>query len=67
VLKQKLAPAIDELEQKGILKPLPAGERYIQVRRGEWKIVFRKKQPESEEKPTASLPAAPQPKWMSIR
>lgn len=57
VLKQKLAPAIDELEQKGILEPLPAGDRFIQVRRGEWKIVFLKKQSATEEKPAIVHPS----------
>jgi hypothetical protein len=49
-IKEKLAPAIKELEEKGFLEPLPASERYRQVRRGEWKVIFQK-QPAIEAKP----------------
>jgi hypothetical protein len=50
-IKEKLAPAIEELEARGFLEPLPAGERYLQVRRGEWKVVFVRKAAAAEEKP----------------
>lgn len=39
-LKRRLAPAIKELENAGYLKPLPVGERFVCVRRGEWDILF---------------------------
>lgn len=39
-LKRRLAPAIKELENAGYLKPLPVVERFICVRRGEWKLLF---------------------------
>lgn len=42
-IKEKLQAAIKELEDKEFLEPLPATERYIRVRRGEWKVVFKKK------------------------
>jgi hypothetical protein len=39
-LKRRLNPAIAELEQAGFLRPLPPKERFYQLRRGEWKVVF---------------------------
>src|SRR5262249_49179563 len=42
-VRRKLAPAIEELERKGFLEPLPEEERYVPVRRGQWKVVFIKK------------------------
>jgi hypothetical protein len=50
VVKQKLAPAIEELEAKGFLEPLAASERYCQVRRGEWKVVFIRKDGEPKDR-----------------
>ena len=39
-LKRRLNPAIAELEQAGFIKPLPPRERFRQLRRGEWEVVF---------------------------
>jgi hypothetical protein len=39
-LKRRLNPAIEELEEAGFLTPLPPKERFHQLRRGEWEVVF---------------------------
>ena len=39
-LKRRLNPAIEELEGAGFLSPMPPTERFHQLRRGEWKVVF---------------------------
>jgi hypothetical protein len=39
-LKRRLGPAIKELEDGGYLEPMPATERFMRIRRGEWEIVF---------------------------
>jgi hypothetical protein len=38
VLKRRLAPALEELEQVGFLAPAPAEERYQKVKAGVWRI-----------------------------
>jgi hypothetical protein len=53
-IKEKLAPAISELEAKQFLEPLPPSERYRQVRRGEWRIVLVRHSSQR----TRELPAA---------
>jgi Replication initiator protein A len=55
-LRRNLAQAVEELEAKGFLEPLPDSERYVQVRRGEWKVIFIKK---SKDEPVLPSPAAP--------
>ena len=45
-IKEKLQPAIEELEAVGFLEPLGRDERYVNIRRGEWKIVLVRKRPE---------------------
>lgn len=42
-LRRKLQPSVEELEASGFLEPLAPEERYMQVRRGEWKVLFLKK------------------------
>ena len=37
-LKRKLKPALKELEEQGIIRPLPEKERFEKVRRGQWNI-----------------------------
>jgi hypothetical protein len=60
-IKEKLSPAIEELEAKGFLEPLPPGDRYSQVRRGEWKVVFLKKAKAGPDQAQVAQPApAPQ-------
>jgi hypothetical protein len=39
-IREKLGPAVKELEERGFLEPLPLEERFRQVRRGEWRVVF---------------------------
>jgi hypothetical protein len=39
-LKRRLNPAIAELERAGFLTPLPPKERFHQLRRGEWEVLF---------------------------
>ena len=46
-IKEKLQPAIEELEATGFLEPLSRSERYINVSRGEWKIILVRKGSES--------------------
>lgn len=49
-LKRRLQPAIGELESVGFLEPLPLGQRYVKIARGQWKIIFiRKAAPQPEE------------------
>lgn len=42
-VKQKLAPAISELEKKGYLEALGPKGRYIAGGKGKWKVVFTRK------------------------
>lgn len=42
-IREKLAPGIEELEASGYLEPLPPAERYVQLGRGVWKVVFVKR------------------------
>jgi hypothetical protein len=46
-VKQKLQPAIEELETRGFLEPLATKERYIRVGYGRWRILFVKKSAEA--------------------
>jgi len=40
-IKQRLAPAIEELESIGFIEPTNRQSRYKRIRRGVWRIVFR--------------------------
>lgn len=51
-LKRKLNPAIKELEEHGVIRPLPKTERYEKVRHGEWNIRLEQ-QPKKSIKPDA--------------
>ncbi len=44
-IKEKLQPAIDELEAIGFLQPLGRGDRYSRVDRGRWTIRFARPSP----------------------
>lgn len=46
-VKQKLQPAIEELETRGFLEPLPTDKRYIRVGHGRWRILFVKRSAEA--------------------
>lgn len=48
-LKEKLGPAIKELEDIGYLEPMGREERYKRVRRGRWTITFTRKSEAAEE------------------
>jgi hypothetical protein len=50
-IKEKLTPGIEELEAKGFLEPLPPSERFLQVHRGRWKVIFLKKLSSTAGKP----------------
>jgi hypothetical protein len=50
-IKEKLQPAIEELEAAGFLEPLDRTERYVNVCRGEWKIILVRKQLEPAKAP----------------
>ena len=41
-LKRRIAPAIAELESVGFLEPAPAADRFLKVKRGIWRVRFRK-------------------------
>lgn len=43
-LKRVLTPAIAELEQRGFLKPQSVEERFVKQTRGEWNVVFVRKE-----------------------
>lgn len=40
-IKEKLAPALSELERNGFLKPLPSNQRFVKTD-GAWRIVFER-------------------------
>jgi hypothetical protein len=42
-IKEKLQPALDELEQRGFLEPMTREERYAKLARGEWRISLAQK------------------------
>lgn len=41
-IKEKLEPSLRELEEKHFLEPLRREERYVQVGRGAWRVIFIK-------------------------
>ncbi len=41
-LRRRLNPAIAELENAGYLEPMAAADRFRQLRRGQWEVVFRR-------------------------
>ena len=56
-IKQKLQPALDELEGIGFLEPMSAGDRYSKAGRGGWNIRVVRKLPA----PAEAQPAEPEP------
>ncbi|MBV8268948.1 MAG: replication initiator protein A, partial [Planctomycetaceae bacterium] len=61
-IKQKLQPALDELEEIGFLEPISAGDRYTKTGRGAWNIRLVRKLPApAEAKPGETKPAEPEP------
>ena len=59
-IKEKLQPAIEELEAVGFLEPLGRDERYLNISRGEWKIILVRKRPE-QARPARKTVEAPSP------
>ena len=57
-LKRRLARAINELEEASYLKPLSTAERFRQIRRGKWEVVFVK-HPDYSQKETQETPPSP--------
>jgi hypothetical protein len=59
-IKEKLQPALDELEEVGFLKPMSREKRYEKVSHGTWKIVFIRgsetKELEQESRSAKALP-----------
>lgn len=64
-VKQKLAPAIDELVERGYLERLGREDRYLPVGKGRWRVVFRKA-PEAALPPAAEVPAHPVPPLVGL-
>ena len=61
-IKQKLRPALEELEAIGFLEPMSAADRYTKTGRGAWNIrVVRKLPPPAEAKPAETKPPEPEP------
>jgi hypothetical protein len=61
-IKQELQPALEELEQVGLLEPMTAADRYTKTGRGAWNIrVVLKLPPPAEAKPAETKPPEPEP------
>ncbi|MFQ3649530.1 MAG: replication initiator protein A [Gemmataceae bacterium] len=60
LIKRRLQPALDELEQIGFLQP--EKQRFVKVRQGQWRIVLRSTKAQQHEKKavTTESPVAPQ-------
>ena len=59
-IKEKLQPAIDELEAIGFLRPLSRDDRYTRIDRGQWTIRLTRQSP-ALAAPQPSAPAAAEP------
>jgi hypothetical protein len=55
-IKEKLQPAIDELESIGFLQPLSRDERYCRVDRGQWTIRLVRSSPALAAPPPSAAP-----------
>jgi hypothetical protein len=61
-IKEKIQPALDELEEVGFLEPMSAGDRYSKAGRGAWNIrVVRKRPAPAEAQPAETKPPEPEP------
>lgn len=59
-IKQRLAPAIKELEEIGFIEPTNRQHRYKKIRRGIWRILFTRKRAAAQQgivQPPLALPA----------
>ncbi len=61
LLKAKLQPALEELEEIDFLEPLSAADRYTKVARGDWTIRFVHKRPPPAEAKPAEVESQPEP------
>lgn len=50
-LKRRLRPILSELEDNGFLHPLPPAQRFVKVRRGEWRVIVRRARPPRHQVP----------------
>lgn len=58
-LKRRLRPALEELEKSGFLEPLGENEKYVNVEKGKWRILFvRGPRRRAEEESARSLNTA---------
>ena len=58
-LKRRLRPALEELEKSGFLEPLSETEKYVNVEKGKWRILFvRGPRRRAEEESARSLNTA---------
>ena len=61
-IKEKLQPALDELEAIDFLEPMTVAERYSKTGRGAWNIrLVRKRTPPAEAPPAETKPPEPGP------
>ena len=60
-IKEKLQPAIEELESIGLLRPLSREQRYTKIDRGQWTIRLTKKPPALAATLAADAPGDPHP------
>ena len=60
-IKEKLQPAIDELEAIGFLRPLDRDKRYRRIDRGQWTIRLTRQAPALVSVPSEPIQAPPPP------
>jgi hypothetical protein len=60
-IKEKLQPAIDELEKIGFLRPLSRDDRYSRIDRGQWTIRLTRQSPTLVAPQQPALSAEPEP------
>lgn len=63
-LKRKLKPALEELESKGFIDPVPPSERFRKTREGIWHVFFQKARPRAQQ--ALSGPGRASPLVMSL-
>ena len=70
-IKEKLQPAIEELEAIGFLKPLGRSDRYIRIDRGQWSIRLTRQSlalaaPSKRPRPPSSRSLPLSPSWSAV-
>lgn len=66
-LKRKLKPALDELEAKGFIAPLPPSERFRKTMQGVWHVFFQKARKSAPDAPSRAGEASPLVKALKER